>query len=285
MPVTSSTPQSTETIAIPVREQCSSLCEACLVLVATEVCSDTERDLAVHEMRVATKRLRAAWHMVKEANPDLAKQRRNALRNLSAEIAGQRDQAVLLALAESLMTEDGEANEALTSLLQNLQRSSLSKTSETDIPVTTLREEWSQEFKAWKAIDLGDDHFQRRLVRNALRKSQLLALRRTRTALATGEAEVWHDWRKAVKRLRYQREFVAVSQARRSSVRDARISRLGTRLGERNDLANLTVSADEFLADGKLTNAHYAGIRKVIAQRERSILGNARRLGRLAFLR
>ncbi len=285
MSVVSSTLPSTETLAVPITEQCAALCENCLALLESDSASDTERDLVIHEMRVATKRLRSAWHLVKMADPETAKQRRDALRSLSAEIAGQRDQAVLLELAASLVSENDEDREAFQSLTENLQNLSSPEPPVDDIPSAILRDGWSEELEAWRSLDLGNDGDQRRLIRTALRQSRTLALNRTKLGLADGDAEIWHDWRKAVKRLRYQREFVAISQGRIPGVRDARISRLGTRLGERNDLANLAVGVDSCLATNTLTNHQHGRIRKAIAQRERSILGNARRLGRLAFLR
>jgi len=254
-------------------------------MLDTAAASEVERDLAIHEMRVATKRLRAAWHLVNDANPEIARQRRNALRSLSAEIADQRDQAVLLELTASLADENGDDHETFHSLTKILQGLSVDEPATAELPATRLREGWHEELAAWRSLDLGSDCDQRRLIRNSLRQSQKLALARTKLGLADGDAEIWHDWRKAVKRLRYQREFVALTQGRTAGVRDARISRLGTRLGERNDLANLAAGVDASLADATLTKPEHGKIRKAIARRERSILGNARRLGRLAFLR
>lgn len=285
MSAPASTRPSTETLAVPVREQCVALCETCLAVLDSDPANAIDRDLAIHEMRVATKRLRAAWHLVKKADAEIAKLRRNGLRLLSAEIAGQRDQAVLLELAGSLAAENPEDDEAFQALITSLQSTETAEPSADDIPTALLRGGWLEELNAWRNLDLGSDREQRRLIRNALRESQTLALARTKLGLADGDAEIWHDWRKAVKRLRYQREFVASSQGRIPGVRDARISRLGTRLGERNDLANLAIGVDACLAGDRLTNHQHGRIRKAIARRERSILGNARRLGRLAFLR
>lgn len=285
MRVSQPTLPATATLAVPITQQCVALCEACLALLETDSANQADLDLAIHELRVVTKRLRAAWHLVKKIDPEFAKQRRTALRSLSAEIAGQRDQAALLELARSLAEESDEDRAAFHALTESLPSVSTTESSAGALPLTAFHDRCSEELAAWRGLDLGDAHDQRRLIRNALRESQKLALERTRLGLRGGDAEIWHDWRKAVKRLRYQREFVAASQARLLGVRDARISRLGTRLGERNDLVNLAAAVDARLADAILSKVQHGRIRKAIAQRERGILGNARRLGRLAFLR
>jgi len=88
-----------------------------------------------------------------------------------------------------------------------------------------------------------------------------------------------------VKRLRYQREFVAASQGRALGAFDARVNRLGSRLGDRNDLANLAEFADSLLASGDLPAADHGLVRKAIAAAESGIIRNCRRVGRLTFLR
>ena len=75
-----------------------------------------------------------------------------------------------------------------------------------------------------------------------------------------------------MKQLRYQREFLAEIQERVPGKFDARISRLGSRLGDRNDLANLTAVAE------KMGNPPL--LRKANAAVERQVLGSCRRLGR-----
>ena len=268
---------------IPVTEQCEDLCGHCLALLDSPESVDDEH--TVHEIRVATKRLRAAWLLAKDANPKLANQRRKALRKLSGAIADRRDRSVLKELAEELAEEPGKHRDhgrAFARLADRLDRSDGTPPPCSSTTLKLLLAGWKKERKAWRHLDLGDDIACRRQFRRALRDSEKLATRRTREALADATATVWHEWRKAVKRLRYQREFVAASQGRRPGVRDARIKRLGTRLGERNDLDNLVVASQRHAND---EGSHHAHVRKAIALRERQVMGNARRLGRLAFLR
>ena len=263
-------------------DQCVLLCEQCIAHLDAPACLGDEA--SVHALRVATKRLRAAWHLVKVAAPGLAKQRRIELRELSAAVAGQRDRDVLIALASELAEESGAAD-TFTPLIEVLTREP-DKTPDHSPSPEVLRNGWAAELTAWRSLEqpLADPAMRRKLFRDALRKSERRSLRATRSALADpkADAELWHDWRKAVKRLRYQREFVAASQGRQPGIRDGRISRLGTRLGERNDLANLIATVE---GPPDLSQRQHGQIRKAIAQRERSILSSARRLGRLLFLR
>lgn len=279
MPTTSPLPVRDK---VPVIAQCETLCEQSLALLDTPGCLGSEE--IVHQLRVATKRLRAAWHLVKATDPELAKTRRAALRGLSAVIAGQRDRDVLLGLAAELATESGQ-HDAFAGLLDSLAVSP-QPSPHISAPVNSIREIWAAELSAWRELEppLADSTQRRKIFRYALRTSERRAVQLTRKALAAdkADAELWHDWRKAVKRLRYQREFIAAAQGRQLATRDGRLSRLGTRLGERNDLANL-IEAVENLPD--ITRQQHAQIRKAIAQRERRVMSSARRLGRLAFLR
>ena len=279
MPTTPSTPVRYQVL---LNEQCAALCEQCLAHLDTPDCLGSEE--IVHFLRVATKRLRAAWHLVKVVDRELAKNRRAALRELSACIAGQRDRDVLLALASELATESDQ-NDAFAPLLESLASDSEPAPAGSE-SLDTVREAWTAELSAWQSLDtqLADPASRRKIFRNALRKSERRAKRRSRLVITApkADAELWHEWRKAVKRLRYQREFIAATQGRRLGIRDGRISRLGTLLGDRNDFANL-IEAVESLPE--LSPQQHGQIRKAIALRERRVMSSSRRLGRLAFLR
>ncbi len=275
-----------------VTDQCRELCQRCIELLGSSS-FETEEE-AIHEMRVGTKKLRAAWHLVAAIDPALAESRRSALRDLSAVIAEQRDRDVLVNLTLDLASREGATPEAFSALENSLQADSRShdaaakraKIEASSIDREALKKAWTEELAAWDSVSpkVEPKSIHRRLFRNALRTSERQARRTTLTALADAKAnaELWHDWRKKVKRLRYQREFVAISQGRTPGGHDLRLSRLGTRLGERNDLANLS-SAIDSLQD--LDRDHCGHLKKSVGLRERAILGNAKRLGRLAFLR
>lgn len=248
-------------------------------------------ETVVHELRVATKRLRAAWHLVKDQAPaGLCKERRAALGALSAKLSGARDLSVLLGLAQHLAASqaDGRLAMALDQVVADLVRQHeevVSSGIHSGELVEELRGDLASEIAAWEIIDHGDPQALRRSIRHELRRSLKRARRDTREALRSLDAELWHDWRKTVKRLRYQREFVAAMQDRRPGKFDARVSRLGSRLGERNDLANLALCADALGKSGDLSPEQLGLVRKAIAAAEKGIIGNCRRLGRVTLLK
>lgn len=243
----------------------------------------------VHELRVATKRLRAAWHLAGAlAAPGIARKRRQALRTLSAHLASSRDATVLDNLAQELAAKqtDGEIALAFDRLRDSLRdaESEPSSSEDREEQLSLLRDFLEAEIDAWESIENRDPAAWRRAIRHQLRKSRARAKRDSRLALDRGDAELWHDWRKTVKRLRYQREFVAAMQQRQPGPFDRHISRLGSALGDRNDLANLTALTDTLKQSGRLTGRNYGLIRKAIATDEQRIMHVCRRLGRRIFL-
>lgn len=251
-------------------------------------------ETTVHEMRVATKRLRAAWRLVRcITGRGLEKSRSHALGELSAKLSGVRDLTVLTRLTQSLAATQTDGRIALaldhvvTALLRKHDDEALRSGAGAEGLIAELRTDWLAEIDAWDtvaAID-PDPHQLRRAIRHELRRSLRRARRDTRESKRSLDPEWWHDWRKTVKRLRYQREFVALTQQRQPGKFDTRVHRLGSRLGERNDLANLAEFADTMHRDGQLSDGDHGLVRKAIADAERAIVGNCRRLGRQTFLR
>lgn len=243
----------------------------------------------VHDLRVATKRLRAAWHLVGAvAAPGVARKRRQALRDLSAHLASSRDAAVLDNLAQELAAKqtDGEIALAFDRIRDSLRDAESESPSSEDQKekLSLLRDFLRAEIDAWEAIENRNPADWRRAIRHQLRKSRDHAKRDSHLALNSTDPELWHDWRKTVKRLRYQREFVAAMQDRQLGPFDRQINRLGSALGDRNDLANLTALAERLNQSGQLAGRDYGSIRKAIAGDEQRILHVCRRLGRRNFL-
>lgn len=231
-------------------------------------------ELVVHELRVSTKRLRSAWKMVAEKiDPGLKTSRAEAMKEFSALLAGDRDLHVLETLSRELDLKYPEAgfSSVLTYLAENFEGDGESASPER---VEAIME---AEKLAWGEVSFDsfaeEQNNHRRAIRSSLRKAR----EATHEAVQSKDAEVWHSWRKKVKNLRYQREFLAQIQGRIPGKWDLRISLLGSRLGDRNDLANLTEIAE------KLGNPPL--LRKAIAAEERDLLGNCRRLGRRNLLR
>ncbi len=233
-----------------------------------------EDEEVVHALRVATKRLRAAWKIgAAAAGKEIETERADVLRQLSALLAGNRDLAVLVNLSRELAGRHSEPGfEAIVDHLE----SKFSATTDRDAP-EAIKVMILSEIEAWRNVVFDSEEDETRAHRQAIRKSERQAKAATKEAMHDTDAEVWHNWRKRVKRLRYQREFLAQIQGRNPGIRDQRISRLGSRLGDRNDLANLTGVVAEL--------GNNPPLRKALAAEERGIMSNCRRLGRRNLVR
>ncbi|MCB1234686.1 MAG: CHAD domain-containing protein [Verrucomicrobiae bacterium] len=271
----------------------SSLCAACArearaSLAGPESLEDEE---IVHRLRVATKRLRAAWRLASGiAGKDLSRARRDALRELSGLLSHARDRAVSLELARKLAENAPETAErtAFAALLDAFGPNRVESPTQPCWVETleTVIRHLDDEIAAWNGLDWSDAKRVRRELRRQLRRSRGRARRDCLVARRNGDdPEIWHEWRKAVKQWRYQREFAAALSGRASGPFDARISRLGTRLGERNDLANLAAIADRALRKGALSPEAHGRLTRAIVRAERAVQRSATRLGRLVFLR
>lgn len=238
-----------------------------------------ENEKVVHQLRVLTKRLRAAWHLAQPiCGKELAQQRRTALAEISAQLAASRDQSVQWALAAKFHQKHPQVSEKTLSALFE------APASDTQAPqalsVVDTQSAFATEIYAWKKVQLGDEERSvlRHRWRHSLKKTRALTVKTCKS----NSAERWHDWRKAVKRLRYQREFLAMIHPRILGKHDLRIRQLGTRLGDHNDLAifakRLTPSAMAAMETTELNQ-----LKKALAMEDRKIKGNCRRLGRKLF--
>jgi len=274
--------------------QTAALAEECLALLASP--ADLESEAAVHALRVATKRLRAAWHLVKSLVPSgFARSRRHALARISGRLSESRDRTVLGGLAESLAeTAAGEGGEPMSPAASSLKR--LAKHLAATPPGATLelapeealwtiRKELKAEIEAWRQVSACRTRELKAAVREGIRRSRERARADARLAQKEARAELWHDWRKAVKRLRYQRELLVAMEGRSPGTGDARVSELGTLLGQRNDLANLAAAAVAAHAAGDLNAPDLKRILAVVAKEEAELMERCRQLGRRALLR
>ena len=256
--------------------------------------SSIDEEATVHLVRVSTKRLRAAWHLVGAlVEKKAARRRRRALQDLSGRLAGSRDRSVLLALVESLEAEETslgtrKAWETAREILAAPPPPSTSPEDRTEAEAETawefLRTGLLEERRAWESLAGTERSRMRQALRLALRRSRQEARRDTREALDHQDPEVWHEWRKAMKRYRYQREFLAAVQQRELGIRDRRISHLGTCLGDRNDLANLASLVDRWRQAERIDATTHRTLRRTIGGREAALMRHIRRLGR-RFLR
>lgn len=275
--------------ARPLAEATLEVAQAARALLdRTEALAD---ETVVHELRVATKRLRAAWRLVAPtAGRNRAKHRRHALSAIAARLSRARDLAVWTGLTERLaaaQTADQPTLLALVRLHACLrQRRAAVHPLPTDSGLLeSIRLEFISEIAAWQALARQPGIPRRRVLRRELRRSFRRARRDARKATHSLTAELWHDWRKTVKRLRYQREFAAGAGACQPGKLDERVRRLGSRLGELHDLATLANFADSLVAAGDWAAADHRLVRAAIAAAESNLVQCCRRLAKKTFKR
>ena len=157
---------------------CISLIDEILLRAENEGLQHNE-DL-IHQVRVLTKRLRAAWNLLRDMIPiEKVKQRRTALREVSAHFSGSRDQAVLKSLcnelAEGRTPDEEHALQSIGAGIQLLESDQL-------VSPTELAELLEEERRAWLALDWSNEDQCRELRNQGLEKSFRKARKTTKRA-------------------------------------------------------------------------------------------------------
>ncbi|MCF6311813.1 MAG: CHAD domain-containing protein [Verrucomicrobiales bacterium] len=244
------------------------------LLKQLEAPSALDQEEVVHQARVLTKRLRAAWHLAQPiCQKKQAQQARCELRSLSALLAPSRDRSVQTALATNLL----QLHPDRSATSPNLSSLFPETTNPSPLSLACITGPLVSQIAAWENVHFGKQ--ERKVLRYRCRLSLKTAKDLTRQSLKIDDAEQWHSWRKAIKRLRYQREFLALIYPRELGTYDLRLRRLGTRLGDHNDLAIFSAQ----LHSAALKTPDLNRLKKPIAIEERKIKSNCRRLGRRLF--
>ena len=261
----------------------STLCSLCIKRILDRIHSGEtlESEDLVHQTRVLTKRLRAAWKLARGVAPaDHVKERRGQLRELSGLLSGSRDQAVLKRLCLDLVGNSlGAPETALRSLETTIIESGPSG-NETSLSVEGLVARLEEEREAWESLDWGSAEDGQRAIQKRFDKSMKVARETTRSALKTDCPEEWHEWRKALKELRYQGEFLAELENRPRTEFEKDVKMLGTLLGKRNDLANLSAFST---AQTSLSKKERDSIDTTIGMDSEKIMLKCRSLARELF--
>ncbi len=255
------------------------------------IIQDEEHDDWIHLTRVGTKRLRSAWHLMRDVvGVDRAQQARERLRQISAAVSTHRDRHVRLKairhLKESPLPKTRRSSrrgkKAAFSdpvvdwqLLETVAEKEMVSTEKVNHSV--LENLWKAEASDWETVRTSPEE-ERKAIRRGLRRSQRKVRNLTVKAANKSDPLLWHDWRKKVKRLRYQQEMVAQLQGRKPGRRLIRLARLGTMLGERNDL----VALRHWLTAGTVRNpgTDISAALEVIGSHESSVMNRAEKLGR-----
>lgn len=191
----------------------------------------------IHQIRVATKTLRAFWQLVRPViEPQIARAANDRLRGLAHSLAGARDTQVMA----GLLTELRDAEEPLF-------RGTFDRAAQLFVAGDDLGEHAAALRPAmlaaidgdrndWKSLVLPDD---RALLEHGLGRVYRKTRRRAETAARTRTHPDLHRWRRWVKYLRYQLEALFTEPPAGIAERIEDLKALGHTLGLRNDLAVL----------------------------------------------
>jgi CHAD domain-containing protein len=218
-----------------VRESARSIDRLALDLLESDEPFSAE---SVHQIRVATKRLRAHWNLVR---PDLDKKAyrraKERLRISARCLAGQRDARVILSTLETLFENARSAKlrrsaKAVHETANAYFRAGAAeptgsgKKREMVDALQSDREEWSE-------LDLGGADA--RLLEHGLRTTYAKARRHGRRAARSRQPEAFHRWRRWSKYLLYQLEALEHLDPERLRPWLRDLKRIGKLLGKSQD--------------------------------------------------
>jgi len=191
---------------------------------------------AVHQIRVASKRLRALWQLMRPViEPQIARDADARLGGLAAVLSRSRDIHVMTDLLADLRDSDEPLYRGAFDRAAALLDSPEAVEFDQESTRTALLGGLDGDREEWRLLVLPDDEA---IVDPGLARTYSKTRRRAETAARTGSGDDNHRWRKWTKYLRYQLECLGEpgTELRR---RIAGLTALGGSLGKRNDLHNL----------------------------------------------
>lgn len=197
---------------------------------------------AIHELRVACKRLRAVWQLLTPVlGRATTRARDHALRDAAKRLAGHREAHVLRRTIERLRRRHAreESEHAALDALAERVAARWPEVRAEPSAAEPLRAAFADQRDAIAALPqaLDDDDLLAGLLRSYGRARQ-----EGRRAALLRDDDAWHRCRRWAKYELYQLELLARGDPERSRVR--RLTRLGDTLGRFNDLCNLRALAD-----------------------------------------
>jgi CHAD domain-containing protein len=245
----------------------------------------------LHDMRVATRRQRAAWRVFGDAfRGGRTKTYRRGLREIASRLGAVRDLDVLLDAADAYRADLSPTEQrALEPLLAGW------RTHRDDARRLLIRELDSDEYRRW-VDDYGEfvrheglavapvGATQPHRVRDTAGSQILTAYEGVRAyepVLRWADVETLHELRIAGKWLRYTLEFSREALPAEAAMLIARVTALQDHLGELND-ANVTANmARSFLVEnaGSLSSLESAAIGRYLVSREREVARLKRTVG------
>jgi CHAD domain-containing protein len=187
-------------------------------------------DLAVHELRKVTKRLRAWLRLVRGCAPkSWCREVNDRLRRISADFSGVRDAWVQHETLVHMTSITPEAEDLLKAELDQARRNM-------DLRALALgwREQWHDLLAEVEAVPL-DDSLEACLAKN-LRRTLKRARKAWRLALSAGSGDAYHETRKPVKRLWYHACLLKVTDENLWTELEPALDEWADALGSDHDL-------------------------------------------------
>lgn len=231
---------------------------------------------AVHEIRVATKQLRAAWRLVDVAAPEAAHDARLRLRALHHLLAFGRERQVMRTTLSELLdkTHAESVRESLQAVLDAFAATpgvQLDRSAAENIGVT-----FRAESRAWRELALQADDD---ALTSALGRSYRRAKRAARRAQLRKTVTAQHRLRQRSKRLLYQLALVFDDPPAALVSSVAALDELGDELGGLQDLVDLRGHIAASVAD----DAARAQLTRLLDRQLQKRVKSARDIGGLAF--
>lgn len=230
---------SSRALAEAVRSQAISLNDTALSRISGKRAFEPE---GVHEIRLACKRLRALWQLMRPViEPQIARSADIRLRDVAEQLSEARDMHVL----SHLLFDLRDTEEALYRDTFDRAAKILALTQSLEIDEQTTRSTLLDAFKGdhedWHSLVLPDNES---VVEHGLGRTYRKARRRADTVRRTSDRMDQHRWRKWAKYLRYQLEAMGDPTPALARRLDG-LRHLGSALGKRNDLHNLRHRLEE----------------------------------------
>ncbi|MDX1805272.1 MAG: CHAD domain-containing protein, partial [Alcanivorax sp.] len=188
---------------------------------------------AIHDSRVAIKRLRALWQLLR---PWLRRDHHKAfdhnLRDGARALSGARDTHVM---ATTLGKLAGKAGKPQRKAISRVQKTLFPADNHADSSVcqSATRESLQQDYRRWQQLSLVlSDH---ELLVSGLARTYKQCRNHSLAAQGSQQAQPWHALRKWVKYLLYQQRALA-DCGLAAPFKDADLNRLGKWLGKLHDL-------------------------------------------------
>lgn len=245
----------------------------------------------LHSMRVATRRMRAAWRIFGEAfRPGRTKRYRRRLREVAARLGAVRDLDVLIEAAETYRADQAPTEQRALEPLVDAWRAYRE-----DARILLVRELDSDGYarfvddfrdfvRAEGAAVLPVVPTEPHRIRDTAPSRVWLAYERVRSyeaVLRWADVTTLHDLRIAAKWLRYSLEFIRETLGPESGPLIARVVALQDHLGLLHDADVASHMARAFLVDraGRLSEVESAAIGRYLVSREREVARLRRTVG------